>query len=397
MYAEERGGEAQRRETPRAPWDGTVHFGTLSLDPEIRLEGDWHRAEPSPGKATRADLALSGRRVGVEGRVGQRLGFNVSAELSSSSPWRNILADYRLPAGITLTGGQFKVPFSLDGTLNAVDRDFVFRSRLGDAFTMGRDRGITAEARLWRKRLTVEGGLFARDGDRVASDARVTGGARRTRVARVTTTPLARGRGVFRDLRVGLSASSSLLDESRSGLTLRTVAGQELTSPVYWTEGARRRAGIDIRWRPGPFSLTAEYLAVTDERRGQGTGDDDLPPLTGAGWYVEGTWLLTGELKAKALRPRRPLQRGGALELVGRAERASLGDNTSSTLEGNPRAARPASSAVRVLTTGLNWYPRAGARLQFNVTHETVAGATITPLQGMSTVLTSAVRFQIFL
>ena len=401
VHAEETAATTQRGEVPPRPsWNGTFRFGALVLDPEIRLDSDWRRSQPATGNAPDSELGLSGRRVGFEGRLGQRFGFEVSAELSASAPWRNVWANYRLPAGFTVTGGQFKVPFSLDGSLSAADRDFVFRSRLADAFTMGRDRGIAVEGRLLRKRLTVEGGLFAQDGDRVASDTHVTGGARQTAVARVIVSPLSRGGSVFKDLHVGLSAASSQLDENPSGLALRTVAGKELTHSVYWALGKRRRAGIDIRWRPGPFSISAEYLKVADERRGQGNGDEDLAPLTGGGWYVEGTWFVTGENKAKAPRPRRPLLRGGwgALEVVGRAERASLGERGYTwALAASPRAVHPALSEVRVVTTGINWYPTSGARLQFNVTHEDISGATASQLQGMSTVLTSAVRLQLFL
>lgn len=385
----------QREETrSREPLDGVFYFGSLALDPEIRLTSDWLRSETRG----RNDLGLSGRRLGVEAVFGRRIGFELSAELTSASPWRTVKADYRLPAGVTVTGGQFKVPLSLDGTRGASDRDFIFRSRLGDAFTLGRDRGVTVETRLWRKRLSIEGGVFANDGDRVAS--RLTDRAHLTRVGRVTVAPLSTGRRLFKDLRIGASAASSRLDEGKSGMALRTIAGQELTSPVYWSQGSRRRAGIDVRWRPGPFSTTAEYLAVADERRGQGNGNDDLAPLTGTGWYLEGTWFLTGEAKARRLRLRRPLQRGGwgALELVGRVERASLGESGVTPAQaGSPRALRPAESHVRVLTTGFNWYPAAGARLQFNLTREAIGGATAGSLQEMSTVLTSAVRFQLFL
>ena len=121
----------------RTPWNGTVHFGPLIIDPEVRLDSDWRRSKPASSHDADNDLLLSGKRVGFDARLGKRFGFEISADLTSSTPWRNVRADYRLPAGVTVTAGQFKVPFSLDGARSALERDFVFRSRLADAFSMG--------------------------------------------------------------------------------------------------------------------------------------------------------------------------------------------------------------------------------------------------------------------
>ena len=74
-------------------------------------------------------------------------------------------------------------------------------------------------------------------------------------------------------------------------------------------EGRRQRTGLEARWRPGPFSLQAEYIRLTDERRGQAVDDGDLAPLLAEGYYVSGTFAITGERKSDGLdTPRHPFR-----------------------------------------------------------------------------------------
>lgn len=379
--------------------DAALRIGALTLDPEVRLDTDWRRIEPAPQHSTPGGLALSGRRVGVEGRLGRRLDFEVSAELTSSTLWRDAKVEYSLPGSTSVRAGQFKAPFSLDGTLKAAELDFVSRSRLAESFTIGRDQGVAVESRLLRKRVSVELGLFRRDGNRI--DRRDEGiEAARTTTLRVTASPMARSHGPLEELHVGVSAAASRLDEGLSSLTLRSTAGKALTAPMYWAKGTRVRVGTDLRWRVGPASVSAEYLAIADERREQSNRNDDLAPLRGSAWYVHGTWLLTGEKKTKTIRPAAALNHGGlgALEAVGRVEHASLGTaGLAPEFAASPRAHQPAGSDLRAVTAGLNWYPAGQVRVQYNIVHERSTGATSPSMSGDSSMLTNVVRFQLFL
>ena len=88
-------------------------------------------------------------------------------------------------------------------------------------------------------------------------------------------------------------------------------------------QGRRERTGVELRWRPGPFSVKSEYMRVATERRGQSVEDTNLSPLLATGWYISSTWAVTGENKAGGLnKPRRPFLRGGfgALEVAVRLE-----------------------------------------------------------------------------
>jgi len=116
---------------------------------------------------------------------------------------------------------------------------------------------------------------------------------------------------------------------------------------------------------------------------GAGAADFDF-----AGWYVQGSWILTGETKRYdiknasfgAPRPNGPLGFGdsfGAVELAVRYSSVDLNDGDSSatcdqvTGAGAPPVATVYSSCIRggeqnILTLGLNWYPNRNVRFMLN-------------------------------
>lgn len=139
------------------PWHGVFRSGPLVLDPQGRLEADW-KASSLPGADTGPEL--TGAQVGLEGQLGRQITFEISAELASATPWRDLRAEYTLSRALSVTGGQFKVPLGLDATRSAAERNFITRSHLAEAYTPGRQVGVTLESRLWRKRITLEAGAF---------------------------------------------------------------------------------------------------------------------------------------------------------------------------------------------------------------------------------------------
>ena len=154
-------------------------------------------------------------------------------------------------------------------------------------------------------------------------------------------------------------------------------------------QGTRRRAGFELRWRPGPFGVQAEYARASTERRGAGEGGADLAPFVVSGWYLAGTWVLTGEAKAEGLEePARPLLRGGwgAVELAARVEGLRF-----------ERAESVAGNAVRALTLGVNWYLNRWMKAQANVVRERLADPSQGPLPGCRSFWSQVVRLQLAL
>jgi phosphate-selective porin OprO/OprP len=202
----------------------------------------------------------------------------------------------------------------------------------------------------------------------------------------------------LRDLAAGVAFTTSDLPEGFPALRGRTAFDSSFYRSDYWVKGQRRRMGFEARWRPGPFSVKGEYMRLTDERLGQSVEDTDLSALLATGWYVSGTWAITGEAKADGLdTPRRPLFRGGygAVEVAARIERLRFGsvatDGVPST---SPRADVVLGNADRADTFGVNWYANRWVKIQFNLIHERLSDPTQGPLPTEPGFWSRVVRFQ---
>jgi phosphate-selective porin OprO/OprP len=205
----------------------------------------------------------------------------------------------------------------------------------------------------------------------------------------------------LRNLELGLSLAHETLPEGLNGLRGRSVQRYEFFEPVY-VNGNRIRAGADVALFAGPASLKAEWIEVRDERSEQGLGDVDLPSAFGRGWYLAGTWLVTGEDKDDGdVRPRRPfLQRGiGALELAVRQERLGFGsvDDDGEPAFTNPRAANILRTHDDVTTFGVTWFLNRWIKLQGNAIRESFADVDRAPIVGRATFWSYVGRVQFVL
>jgi phosphate-selective porin len=342
---------------------------------------------------------LSRRRIGVEGLIRGVLEFQIEYEIDDDEPWRDVYGNYRSFDALQVQAGKFKLPFGLDENTSAANLDFVYRSRAATQLAPGRDRGVMLHGRVLNRLVGYEAGLFEHDGRNARSKrAGITYGDR-TIAGRVTVQPLRAHKGPWRDLQLAVAGTTSEVAEGFNGLRGRTALDGSFFEPDLWVQGTRRRAGLEFRWRPGPFSLKAEYARVTTERREQSVDDTDLSPLVASAWYVSGTYLVTGERKTTGPdAPRRPLLRGGwgALELAARIERlrfGSLATGDLATLSARTDVVLP--NADRAITMGVNWIPFRGVKLQANLIHETLSDPAHGPLPSRPAFWSRVMRFQI--
>ncbi len=328
------------------------------------------------------DVGISRKRVGIEGRAFGRFEYQVERELDGKDPWRDVFVDTRLLDTVQVRSGKFKLPFSLDQLTSPTRLNFVYRSRIGQDLAPGRDLGVAVHGRLFERRVGYELGLFSRDGDNARRNENPGAGA--TAAGRLTIRP---SRTSSRDawlryLEVGLNATVGDIAEGRHSLSLRDSLGEPVADPVY-VKGRRARLGVDARWRHRGFSVAAEGLQARDQRQGQGILGEDLSPVMSGGWYVGGTWLVTGETKTDWVEPLRPIFRGGvgAVELAARVEnsrRWSHGDEAPSM---HPRAGQLVESGVGIWTLGVNWYLNRWVKVQANAVRER-AGGSVTSAGG---------------
>ncbi len=206
-------------------------------------------------------------------------------------------------------------------------------------------------------------------------------------------------------LEFGVAATSTEIPAGPNELLGLSVLGVGFFPRNYYVNGPRRRLGGEFSWSPGPASVKAEYIRTTEARLGLGVGSEaglhiDLPDFIGRGWYVLGTWVLTGEQKNGGVVPRKEMLRGGvgAIDVAGRYEglRLSSADRREPP-SFDPRAATVEANEDCVATFGVNWYLNGWIKIQANAIREAFADAARSPIPGRARVLSFVLQFQFVL
>lgn len=130
------------------------------------------------------------------------------------------------------------------------------------------------------------------------------------------------------------------------------VDGNRLVDTGTITEvSSTTKLGLEAYWQTGPFSALAEYYAVSVDRD---AGEE--PDFSG--WFVQGSWFLTGENRSYrngTYRGITPKQAGrGAWEVVARYSTVDLID---AGFQGGEQD---------IVTVGLNYYYNANIRFMVN-------------------------------
>jgi phosphate-selective porin OprO/OprP len=270
-----------------------------------------------------------------------------------------------LPARLTL--GHFKEPFSLEELMSARFITFMERA-LPNVFAPARNLGLAADL----------GGAIGDKGGWSASlgafgegidDSRFDGDALREDdegvavTGRLTAAPIATA-----DRLAHFGAATSYRDTGdNTTLRLRQRFESHIADRRLVNTGAIKgvdnltRVGAEAAFAWGPLSLQGEYMHAALRRPGR-------PDPAFSGYYVYGSWFLTGESRASAystrsgkfgrLPPRSPLGRGpGGWELAARFSRLDLTD------------AGIAGGEEDNVTVALNWYPVYNVRIGAEYVH----------------------------
>lgn len=278
---------------------------------------DWQRT------AEAGDLDLKRLRLEAEGRLLERVAFQVEREFTDESPaWHDVYADVRLHRAVHVRGGRFKIPVHTDFLTPLARGDFVRRSLTARRLAPGFDEGAAVHGTIL-KGIKYSAGAFRGHSDRA-----------RTLAGRLTMKPRS----------FALGAAVAITRTPVTTYELPTGGG------LVFVNGRRRYASADVEWRGGPLSVHAEVLQVTQQRRGQGVSDDDLPALVARGWYTAGTWRVVR-----------------AVSVVARMERlvAHSGDADAQRLL-TPRSPAFGGERTDLLTLGGHWQPRPRVRVLAN-------------------------------
>ena len=352
----------------------SIAFGNL-LTADIRFKSqlDFTEFPDEPGTPSKPLVDLHRTRLGVEGRLMKAFEYQLEGELGDAAqPWRDIYIQTRPFRDLQVRAGQFKIPFSLDQLTSGMDLDFNYRSLAAAFLSPGRDVGVTLFGRVMSDSVRYQVGVFKHGGDNVRESERTDAQADRTYAGRLVARPWNAFDNLFRTFSVGAAFTSGVLPAGPNGVRGKTIPGDALFQHLF-VNGHRQRIGGEFQWRPGPVGLQAEYIRVRDQRFGQGIDNQDLPNAYARGWYVTGTWLLTGEQKRDSVEPARPFLRGGvgAIEIGARVERlAAWSPGVNDGSFSSPRAPWVMPVADDVWTGGVNWYWNDYVKLQANIIRE---------------------------
>lgn len=391
----------------RLVWDDrpSLRAGTeVKIDFRVKLQTDFRVSEwDLQDEGGRFELTR--RRLGVKGELTKYVDFEVEAELRQDNPWRDVFVNLKPAPVFEVQVGKFKAPFGADQLTSPTELDFVNRSLLGDTIAPARDVGLMVHGRLFKRLLTYEFGAFKNDGEnaRLEKDPFVLPGEappanEHSAAMRITVEPFRRASApkALERLQVGVAFTTSEVPEGLNSLEGGSVLGYTFFEPVY-VLGRRWRFGAEFVWTPGPFSVKAEYARSDEERLRQGLGDVNLSDVVASGWYVSGSWAVTGESKSGGIGPRRPLFRGGfgALELAMRYEELGFGsESNEGPAFSNPRADNVLQNRDRVWTFGGTWYLNKWAKIQVNGLRESFQDIERSPIPGQAAVWSGICRLQ---
>jgi phosphate-selective porin len=345
---------------------------------DFRAFHDWEAGDEDTGILRSDPVELRRLRLGLEAEY-KRLSFEFDADpQDEGDELKDLIGSLRLAKGLHLRGGHMKVPVSAEFLTSAARIDFVERSLLATHIGPARDWGGILEGEWdW---LTLQAGAFAGDG-RTRDDR-----SEWTAVGRLVFQPAAGLElgGSFSLADIEADPAGPGLEPDPKGILGEGPSGWEFYDR-HFVHGERRRIGLEAAVRRGPVRLTGEWLEAREERLGQGSVGDDLPPQVTTGWSAAVTWLVTGEKKSGGIKPKRPLFRGpGAIEIGARLEDLHFDDDgPNEGFEGAGNRARNIRPAAdRIFTGGLSWWPVDWIRLMGNVVVERFDDPLLAPEPG---------------
>jgi phosphate-selective porin OprO/OprP len=369
-----------------------------------RFVFDWRGFDPDLNEDT---YKLNVARVGVKGELTKHFDYEIEREFDGNGwqDWKDVFINWDTFDPFSVRAGRFKIPFGFEQNLGRTEIDFIYRARISTHLTPARDKGVTAHGRFFGRGLTYEVGVFNTDGDigklqEPQFDPNAADELGPTFAARVTAAvfrPLVGEDAELRSLRVGAAYTNGNLPEGLNSLRGETPYGYDFFPPVY-VKGRRQRLGLELDWTPGPFGLRAEWIQTREDRLGQGLGNVDLSDFLGTGWYVYGTWIVTGQDKDDDISMRRSLLHGGpgAIELAARYEELAFGSaSKDGTAFRNPRADHLLENRDRVWTAGVNWYAMPHVKVVANAIHESFEDEARTPKSGETSFWSGVARLQI--
>lgn len=325
-------------------------------DFEARLGGrlQWDVGHIDDDGADSDEQEIRRGRLELRMRLQDDWRIRVDREFTNGGGWRNVWLSYDVTNRLTIKGGNFTAPFSMEDVASSNTTMFMERSlvhALSPGFGMGagaqyQGRHYSFAAGYFSDALDDDNNIQAEKGDGVSMRATWNPIERRKQILHL-------GFGLDRrDFDGGDSRLISTRPESHLAptvITTRVLSNLE-KSTSYNLEGA---------YSVGPVLLQSQFISTDLDRT---TGGD----LKLDGYYAQAGWVLTGERhiyrdSVGVFDGVKPRHAWGAFELAVRLSSLDLGE-----------AGAAASGKADDYSAGLNWYLGRNFRLMTNYVHSNV-------------------------
>lgn len=318
--------------------------GAFEVKPAGRLHWDYATHNEDIRPLEDRDMARRAR-LGLEGRFDENWKFELAYEFVNDGEFedgefKDVYIKYSGWKAGAITAGQFKVPFGFERQISSNNHPFIERALPSEVFSQSRRAGIGFDTGGNNYTLGLMGYGSSIDGDEGSGVA-----------ARATFAPVHSGNNL---LHLGIAAAADKLDERPNFRTYPESRPTDFrfvrTGDLADVDGVNQ-LGLELAWQAGPFSAQTEWMQADVKRTG-GARDAQL-----VGWYVSGSWIVTGETrgyKDGRFRDIKPGRRSGAWELNARYSEVNLND-------ADVRGGRQ-----RNTTLGVNWYAQEYVRVMLN-------------------------------
>ncbi|MBV9608912.1 MAG: hypothetical protein JO187_05095 [Acidobacteria bacterium] len=379
-----------------AGWTGE-HFyikspdGQFSISPYGYLDADYRafRGDGAPSNT----FALRRARFGFQGVYGKHWDFALMVDTvgQTGSIVRDVYVNAKPIPEFQIQAGQFKEPFAQDVALAATNLDFVERSLASllypSASSAYRSPGAVIHGDISGGAMQYWIGAFNGKGYaalNTTNEPEVVGRLRFYPWKKHKDSSL---QGLAFGGSIGHGRARGLSNEL--SYNAANATGVFTFIPQFRVNGSIERYNGEFTYLKGPWSLRGEYDQVMQARNGLGTlqfgglGFFSQPNIISKAWYIQSTYLLTGEKKPEngvprvkhpVLGPATPgvkesgLNRFGAWEVAARYAwlhtNEPAGDFTFNQF--TPEFVPPFNNHTDEITLGLNWYPNYWVRYMVN-------------------------------
>jgi len=372
----------------KVKWKGAPELsskdGNFKMKVRGRIQTDYNAINQDraiTGSPSVSALELRRARLGVQGTVWGDVDYILEADFANDSV--SMKDAYFKYTGwgkhFAVQIGNFKTFNSLEHLTSSNYIEFLERASFVEAFGLDRQLGIGAL--LSDKHYTVSAGLFGPTTGNEETWFRDV----KTGSARATFAPINedghvlhfggswRYRAGATENRSNVAVANDQFFRYRARGADLHLANRFIATPqifdrdTFW--------GLEAAYVHGPWSIQGEYTQLHGDVSPLFNGPDS----TYRGWYVEGSWFLTGETRPykngafDRVKVLNPVFEGGhgAWQLAARYDVLNLGDNATLI----PTCTMCGEQKTWQL--GVNWYLNDNARLMFNYNQSDIGGGNI--------------------